>query len=98
MNEITDEKLKKYFDIAERAFLKAKESSEGVKLEVLKSARIDFLDTISRYMEDAKHFSQNGDKVNAFAALNYAHGWLDSGVKLGIFEVKDSALFAGVEI
>ncbi|MAG52704.1 MAG: hypothetical protein CMH62_01960 [Nanoarchaeota archaeon] len=98
MNEVTDDKLKKYFAIAERAFTKAKESKESVKLDVLKNARGDFLDTVERYIEDAKHFSEEGDKVNAFAALNYAHGWLDAGVKLGIFDVNDNKLFAGVEL
>jgi hypothetical protein len=32
--------------------------------------------------------------VNAFAALNYAHGWLDAGARLGLFDVDhDSTLF-----
>jgi hypothetical protein len=31
--------------------------------------------------------------VNSFAALNYAHGWLDSGVRLDIFKVRDNKLF-----
>ena len=97
MNEITEEKLKKYFDIAGKAFEKAKNSKEGVKLDVLKNARSDFLDTVERYIKDAKHFKEKGDEVNAFAALNYAHGWLDAGVKLGIFDVNDGKLFAGVE-
>lgn len=98
MKEITDEKLNKYFGVAERALKKAKESKESLKLEYLKSAREDFLDTVERYISDAKHFLENDDKVNAFAALNYAHGWLDAGVKLGIFDVNDSKLFAGVEV
>ena len=98
MNEITDIKLKKYFRIAEEALGKAKESKEGLKLENLKKARAHFLDTAGRYISDAKHFLENDDKVNAFAALNYAHGWLDAGVKLGIFDVKDDRLFAGVEV
>jgi len=25
--------------------------------------------------------------------LNYAHGWLDSGVRLGVFDVTDRDLF-----
>jgi hypothetical protein len=97
MNEITDEKLDKYFGIAERALKKAKNSKEEVKLDALKNARGDFLDTVERYISDAKHFLENDDKVNAFAALNYAHGWLDAGVKLGIFDVNDGKLFAGVD-
>ena len=47
----------------------------------------------SRYFSDAKHFMEKDDFVNAFAAINYAHGWLDSGVRLGIFNVKDDKLF-----
>ena len=45
----------------------------------------------------SKYFKKKDDMVNAFAALNYAHGWLDAGVKLGIFDVRDSKLFAGVD-
>jgi len=33
------------------------------------------------------------DIVNAFACLNYAHGWLDCGARLGIFKVADNRLF-----
>jgi len=47
----------------------------------------------SNYVSDAKHFEKKGDLVNAFAAINYAHGWIDSGVRLNIFDVKDSRLF-----
>ena len=38
-------------------------------------------------------FQSNEDFVNAFAALNYAHGWLDSGVRLDVFKVEDDSLF-----
>ena len=94
MNEITDERLKKYFSIAEMALEKAKKSKESVNLEVLKKARDDFLDMVERYIEDAKHFHKKGEDVNAFAALNYAHGFLDAGARLGIFDVHDTKLFA----
>ena len=47
-----------------------------------------------RYYSDAKHFAEKGDKVTAFAALNYAHGWLDAGARLGLFDVgEDDSLF-----
>ena len=36
---------------------------------------------------------KKNDYVTAFAALNYAHGWLDVGSKLGIFNVKNDKLF-----
>lgn len=51
-------------------------------------------DMAKRYFEDAKHFREKGDIVTAFAALNYAHGWLDAGARLGLFDVgHDSELF-----
>ncbi len=51
-------------------------------------------DMAQRYFSDAKHFEQKGDIVTAFAALNYAHGWLDAGARLGFFDVDhDDTLF-----
>ena len=67
----------------------AHDSSRGNYQEIAE----DFLDMIFRYIEDAKHFFEKGDLVNAFAALNYAHGWLDAGARAKIFLVKDSRLF-----
>lgn len=91
-NTITDSKLDKYFDITSRALAKVKIVS-AVKIDVKKSAE-DFLDMAKRYFEDAKHFREKGDIVTAFAALNYAHGWLDAGARLGLFDVgHDSELF-----
>ena len=48
---------------------------------------------VENYLSDAQYFEDKGDFVNAFAALNYAHGWLDSGVRLDVFNVKDDKLF-----
>jgi len=90
MNEITPEKLEKYFSVTQEAFEMAKASGNKTNLG---DERVDFLDMISRYISDAKHFSENDDQVNAFAALNYAHGWLDAGARLGMFDVHDSKLF-----
>lgn len=52
-----------------------------------------FLDMASRYYSDAHHFHSKGDVVTAFAALNYAHGWLDAGARAGFFLVKNNELF-----
>ncbi len=90
MDIITKEKLDKYFSVTGKAIEKAKASGNRTKLV---SEREDFLDMISRYFDDAKHFAEKDDFVNAFAALNYAHGWLDAGARLGMFDVKDSRLF-----
>ena len=53
----------------------------------------EIFEMVENYLSDAKHFESKDDFVNAFAALNYAHGWLDSGVRLDIFKVKDDKLF-----
>ena len=92
MKELTTQKLEKYFDVTGRALKKVKIASEK-KIEWKKSA-LDFLDMAQRYYSDAKHYYKKGDYVTAFAALNYAHGWLDAGARLGLFDVDhDSELF-----
>ncbi|MEK6947816.1 MAG: DUF357 domain-containing protein [Nanoarchaeota archaeon] len=92
MKQVTDKKLEKYFDVTGRALKKVKINSTA-KINV-KEAAEDFLDMAKRYYSDAKHFRDKGDYVTAFAALNYAHGWLDAGARIGLFDVDhDSELF-----
>jgi hypothetical protein len=92
MNEISNEKLDKYFEMTEAALKKAKITLPD-KSHLSKSAK-DFLDMAQRYFDDAKHFREKDDIVTAFAALNYAHGWLDAGARLGLFDVDhDNRLF-----
>ena len=87
---ITQQKLEKYFSITREALEKAKVALDE---ERLKEAE-DFLDMAQRYYDDAKHFLDvKEDAVLAFAALNYAHGWLDAGARIGLFKVSDSRLF-----
>ncbi|MBA3046152.1 MAG: DUF357 domain-containing protein [Candidatus Thermoplasmatota archaeon] len=58
----------------------------------------DFLSMAQAYFQDANHFLEQGDYVNSFACVNYAHGWLDAGARLGLFDVgKDNALFTLTE-
>ena len=92
MREVTDEKLAKYFGVTERALKKVKISEE--KRIVWKEKATEFLDMAQRYFSDAKHFKEKGEIVTAFACLNYAHGWLDAGALLGLFDVDhDDTLF-----
>jgi hypothetical protein len=81
----------KYIEITERALGKAKEAPEN--LDIHDGTRADFLDMIQRYVDDAKHFHEKGDIINAFAAITYAHGWLDAGARIGLWDVHDSLLF-----
>lgn len=91
---VSGDRLARYARIAEAALEKARESGESVTPEKLRKARADFLDMAERYIADARHFREQGDLVTAFAALNYAHGFLDAGARLGLFDVHDSRLFA----
>lgn len=88
-NIITKEKLEKYFAITGEALDKCKVVLDK---ERLKDAK-DFLDMATRYYSDAMYFKNKNDYVLAFAALNYAHGWLDAGARIRLFKVNDSRLF-----
>lgn len=88
-DKITLEKLEKYFKLTSTAL---KEVRKNIIKGKENYAR-EIIDMVENYLSDAKHFEEKGDFVNAFAALNYAHGWLDSGVRLDVFDVKDDKLF-----
>ena len=88
-DKITKEKLEKYFNLTSKAL-------ETIKSNIIsgkKSQAKEIIDMVENYLSDAKHFEKKEDFINAFGALNYAHGWLDSGVRLDIFNVKDDKLF-----
>jgi uncharacterized protein len=87
---VTKEKLDHYFTITGEAL---KMASKAHKMIGKEEQALDFLDMASRYYEDAKYFEKKGDFVLAFAALNYAHGWLDAGARIKLFKVNDSRLF-----
>ncbi len=90
--EITDEKLQKYFKITGKAL----ETLEVAVHErsLLMAVANDFLTMAKSYFEDARYYYEKGDYVTAFAALNYAHGFIDAGVRLGVFKGEDDRLFA----
>ena len=91
-DKITDEKIDRYLDITGRALAKLR----VVTPERSFSKRLadDFLNMANSYYSDAKHFRQNGDLVTAFAAVNYAHGWIDCGARIGLWDVDgDDQLF-----
>jgi hypothetical protein len=89
INLVCDRRLEKYFSVTEKALDEAKKNINKEKIEEAQ----EIIKMASCYVEDAKYFKKQGHYVNAFAALNYAHGWLDSGARLGIFDVNDSNLF-----
>nr|WP_088859140.1 DUF357 domain-containing protein [Thermococcus chitonophagus] len=91
-NIITKEKLEKYFRIT-------KEALEKLEIVVDERSHLyivakDFLTMAKSYFQDAEYYFKRGDYVTAFAALNYAHGFIDAGVRLGVFKGDDNRLFA----
>tara|TARA_B000000557_G_C20573414_1_gene358184 strand:+ start:170 stop:469 length:300 start_codon:yes stop_codon:yes gene_type:complete len=84
LEKVTHERVEKYLDITSRARKKAtplvdEESADAEKLVILLRMADD-------YAYDARHFMKNGDLVRAFGAINYAHAWIDAGVKLGLLD------------
>lgn len=91
-DHITPERIEKYLGLTARAIEKCKIVAPPRSF----AHRIaeNFLDMARRYHADAQHFHKTGDVVNAFATCNYAHGWLDAGARLGVFDVgEDDQLF-----
>lgn len=88
-DKINIEKLDKYRKITEKAFDIAKKSiSKGKEREAK-----EIVTMVEAYLSDSKHFEKKGDLINSFGAIYYAHGWLDCGARLKIFDVSDSSLF-----
>jgi hypothetical protein len=95
-SNITEKKIIDYLDKTERALAKVKvlapERSHAKKIAE------DLLNMASSYFSDAKHFFEKEEYVDAFACVNYAHGWLDAGARLGLFDVgSDDTLFTLAE-
>ena len=88
-DKITLQKIDKYRKLTTKAL-------KEVKKNIIKGKEIEakeIIDMVTNYISDSTYFFDNGDFVNSFAALNYAHGWLDSGVRLKVFNVNNDKLF-----
>jgi Uncharacterized protein conserved in archaea len=53
----------------------------------LASAAADCEEMAQSYLEDGRHFRDEGDLVNALAAFSYGHAWLDAGARFGLLDV-----------
>ena len=88
-DKITKEKIEKYYNLSSKAL-------SIVKTSIAKSREKEageIIEMVECYLSDSKHFEKNNDYLNAFACLNYAHGWLDCGARLKIFNENDNKLF-----
>jgi len=87
-DRITREKVEEYLRKTEEAIEIIKRGLPP-RRSLLYDVALDFLSMIECYFKDAKVFIEKGDYINGFASLNYAYGWIDAGVRLGIFDVGD---------
>ena len=76
--------LEKYLRLTREAL--ARVSPSAPARSFLRGASDDFLSMARSYLADAEHFSASGDRDRALAAVSYAHGWLDAGVRLGLLD------------
>src|SRR6266850_2067357 len=77
--------IERYLELTERAIKKIR-IAPSERSHLLRVAQ-DFLEMAQAYAGDARHFYERGDFVNALSCVNYAHGWLDAGARLGLFDV-----------
>ena len=88
--------VEKDLDITKRALEKVK--IVAPEKSYTRKIAEDFLNMAESYYKDALHFRNEGNMVNACACVNYAHGWLDAGARLGLFDVGgDNQLFTLME-
>jgi hypothetical protein len=79
--------LERYLSIKEEAMKKISISQpRGSFLEV---AAKDFMEMIQNYISDSQYFFKSGDYTRSFAAINYAYGWIDAGVRIGLLDGKE---------
>ena len=84
LKEVSKERLQHYISLTKKAREKAtplhdQGSKESEMLEILLRMADD-------YCHDSQHFMKIGDYVRAFGAINYAHAWIDAGVKLRLLD------------
>lgn len=84
-DRVSDERLHRYMSLTEDAIgrVSIALSSKGTMFTVAE----DMLKMATDYLADARHFEGEGKRVDAFACLNYAYGWLDAGARMGLFDV-----------
>jgi hypothetical protein len=93
---ITDAKLLDYLGKTERALAKVRVTP--AERSHLRRSADDMLSMARAYWQDAQHYAGKGDYVTAFAAVSYAHAWLDIGVRLGLLDGQgDDHLFTLAE-
>jgi hypothetical protein len=80
---LTVDRVKHYLSITERARAKATTLASTTEEESMVTTLLSMADD---YASDAQYFLKQGDLIRAFGAINYAHAWIDAGVKLRLLD------------
>ena len=83
---VTSKRIDKYLGLTAKALEKV--SIIGKPGSDSHAKAEDILGMVNAYYSDAKYFLDDGRGDDAFAAINYAHGWIDCGVRLGYLDGK----------
>jgi len=86
------EKTDRYEDLLAEALAAAEVApADGTPMA---DAAAECEEMANSYLEDGRHFRDEGDPVNALASFSYGHAWLDAGARIGLFDVpEDGHLF-----
>jgi len=86
-----EEYCKKYRDLLEKALTII---SINIKNEsFLKDIAEDYLVMAKNYLSDGKILEAKKDYPRALASYSYAYGWIDAGVRIGLFYGVDRNMF-----
>lgn len=55
----------------------------------LGTAAAETYEMAESYLADGRHFRNADDPVNALASFSYGYGWLDAGVRFGLFDIPE---------
>ena len=83
---VSRERIERYLALTDEAL--AKVEIPAAAGDDARAQAEDMLEMARAYHSDAQHFLAAGRGDDAFAAVNYAHGWLDAGVRLGLLDGK----------
>ena len=83
-SDISKGRLVHYLDLTRSAREKVSLIGELSGEEQKKASTL--LEMADAYIFDAGFFFKKGDYIRSFGAINYAHAWIDAGVKLKLLD------------
>ncbi len=91
MNTDCKEYCKKYKKLLEKALIIIKINIKNESF--LKEMANDYLNMAKNYLSDGTVLEEKKDYVRALASYSYAYGWIDAGVRIGLFYGIDRNMF-----